>query len=117
MTELGDTSAWKSDKLFSMIRKQPKKWLEENEIDLCESCDGTGLRASKLKAKGGYTWDNHSYCDDCYGVGYLHIKRGLSFSNSEKYICPTCQSVGCEECDYTGFVDWIRHAMGKAKGD
>lgn len=115
MTDLhfGEQRQYRSQNLFLMIRKQSKEWFEEHGIEKCKACDGTGLKASKLQSGGGYMWDNQSYCDKCYGVGYVGIKTALSFGTNEKYICPECQSIGCEQCDMTGFVDWITHAMGK----
>ncbi len=110
MTLLDINQEFRSTNLYVKLQRQPKEWFDKNEIELCETCHGTGLRATKLK-QGGYSWDGVSNCDDCYGIGYLHIRRGMSFDGDQKYICPDCKSVGCGKCENNGFIDWITHAM------
>ena len=112
MTVLNIDEQYRSTNLYVKLQKQPKEWFEKNGIDICEPCHGTGLKATKLNAPGGYSWDGVSNCDQCYGIGYINIRRGMSFDNNEKYMCPKCQSVGCDECEGNGFVDWIKNAMG-----
>jgi DnaJ-class molecular chaperone len=114
MTLLDIDQNYRSTNLYVKLQKQPKEWFKKHGIEICEPCHGTGLRANKLK-QGGYSWDGVSNCDECFGVGYLNIRRGMSFDDDEKYICPNCQSVGCSECEGNGFVDWIRNIM--TKGD
>ena len=105
----------KAENIFKMLRKQTPEFLEEKQITKCDHCDGTGLNATKLDGQSGYSWaDTNSYCDKCYGVGYLGYDKSIDFDGT-KYMCPVCQSVGCKDCEDTGFVDWITHIMGKGK--
>lgn len=114
--EFDNIRRWKSDNLFQMVKTQPKEWFREYHIEKCEQCHGTGLKVSKNFGEGysSYSWDCQSYCEECYGIGYLNIKEAMPFGNDDLYICPNCQSIGCDKCNNTGFVDWIAHAMGRS---
>ena len=83
MTLLDINQKFRSTNLYVKLQKQPKEWFEKNGIELCAACHGTGLRATKLK-QGGYSWDGVSNCDDCYGIGYLNIRRAMGFDDDEK---------------------------------
>ena len=112
MTEFDMTQIYKSHNLFLKLRQQPIEWLVKHEIEICENCHGTGLNATKIQE--GYSWNGMDYCNECYGVGYIGIKASMNFDGTH-YVCPYCQSIGCNKCERTGFVDWIQHAMGKRK--
>ena len=114
MTNLNEKEMMRAHNLFVQLKKQPEKWFKDNGVTKCNKCNGTGLSASKLRDTGGYSWDTTSYCNTCYGVGFIGLKRVLNF-DGKKYMCPKCQTVGCHLCNRTGFVDWITHIMRKVK--
>jgi hypothetical protein len=115
MTQFSYNQKRKADSIFKLLRSQTSEFLIERHITQCETCDGTGVPACKLPGRSEYCWpDTDEYCDKCYGLGYLGYDKIIDF-NGTKYMCSKCQSIGCDECDHTGFVDWISHIMGKGK--
>lgn len=75
---------------------------------ICKNCNGTGLRCYNYTEHNGikdYSWDGHSYCDHCEGLGYT------KWGNVEKdgwNLCPSCNGFGCEKCSHNGVVDWVK---------
>lgn len=102
----------KAHNFFTKLLKMDKEFLEKRGIKTCKKCNGTGLGGVVRLAKGGCSWDTSSFCNKCWGTGFTGIRHLKTFDD-KKYICGTCQGVGCSECNNTGFVDWITHAMGR----
>ena len=69
------------------------------------------------------SWDGHSYCDSCKGIGYKYIRN----VGTNMFVCSKCNGLGftrrdtkdpdwtlegnCKLCDGSGFVDWIRNCI------
>ena len=109
---LDDNQKAKANNFFKRMLATKSNLLEENDITKCEKCDGTGCgKITKLKV-GGYSWDPTQYCNVCHGVGFLGL-RNLKTFDEKLFICGECNGVGCQECDQTGFTDWVAHIMGR----
>ena len=94
---------------FKFLKNRPPEYFQTSPIKPCADCKGTGLGG----INGGpndYSWDNHSYCDTCHGVGYTGLASGIQIDDLH-FICKHCQGVGCRECN-NGIADWVAHAMG-----
>ena len=102
----------KANNFFKRLLITDPKVLIDKGLMRCNKCSGTGLGGiNKLKV-GGYSWDASKYCNVCHGVGFLGL-RNLKTFDENLFICGECNGVGCENCDRTGFTDWIAHAMGR----
>jgi hypothetical protein len=76
----------------------PEEFKKTNIIE-CTSCKGLGI-TNKHELHPEFI------CDDCMGVGFT----GYEYLENE-YVCKKCNGIGCQNCNYKGFVDWIRNAM------
>ena len=77
-------------------------------VRLCNDCSGTGLDNVKFLS-GDASWDGHSFCDKCEGVGYLKWKETVTHK-----LCPMCNGGGgyekvCTACNGQGVLDWIQY--------
>lgn len=102
----------KANNFFKQILNTDPESLEEKGLEKCNKCDGTGLGGITKLHRGGYSWDPTQYCDECRGVGFLGMRKLKTF-DEKLFICGVCNGVGCEECEGSGFTDWIAHAMGR----
>lgn len=99
----------RANRLFSILRKKPPEYFAKTKIEKCSNCDGTGL-----VVRGEYndfSWDCNSYCDKCFGVGYLGIGEVFQIDDVT-FLCRKCNGVGCDDCN-RGFTDWVSHIMGR----
>ena len=89
-----------------------------HNVRMCNGCAGTGL-GNFITSGEDHSWDGHSYCDKCKGIGYLSWEETLL-----KKLCPTCNGGGnqkgtnkkCSSCEGEGVVDWIKYMrIGKQK--
>lgn len=110
--KLDSVQVHKAHNFFKRLLSIDPEYLKKKGVERCKRCDGTGLAGVVRLAKGGSSWDTSSFCNKCWGVGFTGI-RHLNTFDDKKFICGTCQGVGCDECNRTGFVDWITHAMGR----
>ena len=109
--ELTDTQVRRANNIFNYLRKMSKEFHQHNEIVICDSCNGTGTGATSYD--GCYSWDCRTYCDKCYGVGYLGFSKKRKMIDAEHFICSKCEGVGCENCKHIGIVDWVANIMGR----
>jgi len=109
---LDSTQSHRANILHSFIKKQSPAYFDFANVVICEICNGVGLENCGKSQDGGYHWDGKSYCDACFGIGYIGVSGGMKVSESD-YMCRNCDSIGCKECNMTGVVDWIAHIMGR----
>ena len=106
---LTDNQLYRSQALYKLLKQHSLEHLHKNKIFMCETCNGSGLSATK-NSDGSYSWDTHSYCDNCFGVGFIGLSKGTKIDD-EHFICSKCNGVGCKCCKM-GIVDWVTHLMG-----
>jgi DnaJ-class molecular chaperone len=107
--ELDGKQKRRADILFRFLKPQPESFFKNSKIYRCPSCDGSGLNAQR-NSDGTFSWDTHTYCDDCCGTGHRGLSEGLQIDDTH-YLCKFCNGIGCERCDQ-GITDWVAHAMG-----
>lgn len=102
----------KANNFFLQLRRFDPEHLMEYGIATCDQCGGKGLGNITGLDENNYAWDGISYCDKCKGIGFDGLENLKTF-DGKLYICGVCNGVGCDDCYYTGFTDWISHAMGR----
>jgi DnaJ-class molecular chaperone len=76
---------------------------------LCNKCEGTGLD-NFSSVNGDHSWDGHTFCDTCKGIGFLSWKDTVALK-----LCPKCKGGGvhnnrkCVYCEGEGILDWIQY--------
>ncbi len=105
----------RSDRFNRFLKQQSECYFKENNIIQCEKCDGSGLDYTKSYDEDAdifcSSWDTHSYCDNCSGIGHTGFKDDIQI-DLLNFICRYCDGVGCERCNDTGIVDWVTNMMG-----
>ena len=93
----------RANKIFVTIQGFARLFPDEFEkcgIYACGPCDGTGLGNKH----------SMSQCNHCGGIGYKGYEKLYG-----EYVCRTCNGYGCDRCDRSGTVDWVKHAIGSDK--
>ena len=112
---LDETQRNRSDRFHKFLKQQPINYFKKNHIILCEKCNGTGLDHTKIYDEENdnviCSWDTHSFCDNCNGIGYKGFKDDIQI-DLLNFICRNCDGIGCESCNNTGIVDWVTNMMG-----
>ncbi len=115
--ELVDSQIHRANAIYLSVKnlwERNPEFIKKADIKQCDACSGTGLDKYVKIEGGGYQWDPGNYCDTCHGIGYIHLDDLCKISLDETtYICGECYGIGCGNCEDTGKVDWITHAMGR----
>ena len=99
----------RADNLFKIFKNKPPEYFLKNSITMCKRCEGTGLSGGKNDI--GFIWDGTSFCEQCYGVGYMGIGDAIQIDDVT-FLCRNCNGVGCGNCN-KGVTDWVSHIMGR----
>jgi len=83
-----------------------------SDVRVCNICEGTGLEGVSRTKYGDCSWDGHSFCDKCKGIGYLEWKETMLHK-----LCTKCKGSGhkkeypyeCDHCKGEGVVDWLTY--------
>ena len=108
MMDLNRDQRRRADAIFRFLKPKSPSFFKDSPIYKCTTCKGTGLDA--VYHDGSYSWNTHSYCDDCKGVGFKGLSSSMQIDDIH-YICHLCNGTGCHKCN-EGIVDWVSHAMG-----
>jgi DnaJ-class molecular chaperone len=98
-----------SEQLKSNRKREVIKTHFHKGLRLCDECSGTGLKNVHHNSLGDSSWDGHSFCDKCKGIGYLEWEETVTMK-----LCPKCGGGGgyekvCTTCNGTGVLDWIQY--------
>jgi len=107
----------RADNFYNVLKNfmvmKPDDFIDSG-IKICKDCNGNGLGGVwKHENIDDYAWDTSSYCETCYGVGFINFEKKYNALSDEVFICNKCQGVGCINCNGTGMVDWIGNIMGR----